>query len=72
MISTLNFNHSIKKVTKQINYDLKNSNNCLNIALANLPAVAFHFVIVIYIYNLHYPTKNCKIYHFSDDINLEF
>ena len=30
MISTLNFNYSIKKINKQVNYGLKNLNNWLN------------------------------------------
>ena len=36
MISTLNFNHSIKKINKQVNYDLKNLNNWLNAQIMSL------------------------------------
>ena len=36
MISTLNFNHSIKKINNQVNYDLKNMNNWLDAQIVSL------------------------------------
>ena len=43
-----------------------------------LPAQAFHIVpfrdlcFFIYINDLHYAIKHCKVHHFIDDIKLEF
>ena len=36
MTSTLNFNHSIKKINNQVKYDLKNSNNWLDAQIVSL------------------------------------
>ena len=36
MILTLNFNHSSKKINKQVNYDLQNLNNWLNVNIIYL------------------------------------
>ena len=82
MISTLNFNHSIKKINKQVNYDLKNLNNWLNAQIMSLKVSKTEVVLFKSLKNtdsdLHikldgkrlYPTDSVKYLGVNFDENL--
>ena len=82
MISTLNFNHFIKKINKQVNYDLKKLNNWLNAQIMSLKVSKTEVVLFKSLKNtdsdLHikldgkrlYPTDSVKYLGINFDENL--
>ena len=82
MISTLNFNHFIEKINKQVNYDLKKLNNWLNAQIMSLKVSKTEVVLFKSLKNtdsdLHikldgkrlYPTDSVKYLGVNFDENL--
>ena len=82
MISTLNFNHFIEKINKQVNYDLKKLNNWLNAQIMSLKVSKTEVVLFKSLKNtdsdLHikldgkrlYPTDSVKYLGVNFDGNL--